>query len=374
MFLFQELALADAHAVLAAARATQCQGSRDDLAVELPGTGQAVRLGRHQDQRVEVAVADMADDGRCQAGCRDVLLSAEDRLAQHRNRHHAIGDHTAMAGFQRQRGPIRIVPRLPQFVALGGVGGPTETLAIAPHGELLGLLCSFLDRSGGAVKLEKHRRHGFQPLQLGVGDAGGGLHVVQQLHSGDRDAGLHDGNHRFHGIGQADKLAGGGRDRFGDRMQPQLDFGDDAQRALRPHEQPRQVVAGGGFAHPAAGVDDAAVGQCDGEAHHIIPHRAVAHRVGAGSPRRRHAADGADLGAGIDREEQALVTQVDIQLLLRDASLNATIHVLLADRQHRGHAAQVDGDTATDRRHMPLQRRPGAERHHRDAMRMAKPQ
>jgi hypothetical protein len=43
------------------------------------------------------------------------------------------------------------------------------------------------------------------------------------------------------------------RDRLGDAVQLQRQFGDDAERALRADEEPRQVVAGRGFARPRAG-------------------------------------------------------------------------------------------------------------------------
>ena len=93
-----------------------------------------------------------------------------------------------------------------------------------------------------------------------------------------------------------------------------LDFGDDAERALGADEQARQVVAGGGFAHPPAGADHPPVGQSDRQAQHVLAHRAVAHRVGARRAGRAHAADGAGRGAGIDREEQPGVAQMGVEL------------------------------------------------------------
>jgi hypothetical protein len=39
----------------------------------------------------------------------------------------------------------------------------------------------------------------------------------------------------------------------GNALQAQRDLGDDAKRALRTDEEPRQVVTGRGFARPAAG-------------------------------------------------------------------------------------------------------------------------
>ena len=56
-------------------------------------------------------------------------------------------------------------------------------------------------------------------------------------------------------------------------------------------------------------VIDATVGHHGGERQHVLAHGAVAHGVGARGARRRHAAEGG-VGAGIDREEQALVAQI----------------------------------------------------------------
>ena len=43
-------------------------------------------------------------------------------------------------------------------------------------------------------------------------------------------------------------------DRLRDALQPQRHFGDDAERALRADQEPRQVVAGGGLFGAAAGL------------------------------------------------------------------------------------------------------------------------
>ena len=48
-------------------------------------------------------------------------------------------------------------------------------------------------------------------------------------------------------------------DRFGHAVQPQLDLGDDAERAFGADEKAREIVAGARLARAAAGTDDAAV-------------------------------------------------------------------------------------------------------------------
>ncbi len=181
---------------------------------------------------------------------------------------------------------------------------------------------------------------------------------------------LHHRDHRLHRISERRELAAGGGDRLRNAVQPELDFGDDAERALRADEEAGEVVAGRGFAHPAAGADHPPVGERDGEAEHVVADGAVADRVGAGGAGRAHAADRA-LAAGIDREEQALVAQMLVQELAGDAGLDAAIHVGLVDLEDPGHARKVEADAAAHRRDMALERGAGAERHHRHAGRVA---
>ena len=159
--------------------------------------------------------------------------------------------------------------------------------------------------------------------------------------------------------------------RLGDAVQAQLDFGDDAERALRADEQPRQVIAGGRFAHPPAGADHPPVGQRHRQAEHVLADGAVAHRVGAAGARRAHAAD-----RGVrrrDRPERTAPGRADAAFSVRcvtPASMRQSMfgRVHLQDARH---ARQVEADAAAHRRDMPLQRGAGAVRHHRHAMRVA---
>ena len=123
------------------------------------------------------------------------------------------------------------------------------------------------------------------------------------------------------------------------------DLGDDAERALRAHEQAGQVVAGRRLARPPAGADHPAVGHDHGQAQHVLLHRAVADGVGAGRSRRGHAADGG-VGTRVDREEQAGVAQVRVELLAGDPRLHGGVQVLGMHRQDLVHLRQVEGDAA----------------------------
>jgi hypothetical protein len=56
-----------------------------------------------------------------------------------------------------------------------------------------------------------------------------------------------------------------------------------------------------------------------------------------------------------------------VQLFPCHPSLDAAVHVRLADVEHPVHPRQVQGDAATDRGHVALQRGSGTPGHHRDA-------
>ena len=68
-------------------------------------------------------------------------------------------------------------------------------------------------------------------------------------------------DHRVDRAGEVAERADRRRDRLRDAVEPELDLGDDAERALGADEEPGQVVAGRRLARPAAGADDPAVGE-----------------------------------------------------------------------------------------------------------------
>ncbi len=250
--------------------------------------------------------------------------------------------------------------RFPQPVAVLGLAGPGEAAAAVRVGDRLHRLGLLREGGRRAVELDEEGGRGGQPLELGVGDAGGELHLVQQLDPRHGDAGLHHLDHRLHRVGEGGELAHGGAHGLGDAVQAQPYLGDDSKRALGADEEAREVVAVGGLARAAAGGDDAPVGEDDLEAQHVLADRAVAHGIGPRGARRAHAADGA-VAARVHREEQAPVAQVLVELLAGDAGLDETVHVLGADLLDGGHAREVEGDAAADRVHVALERGAGAE-------------
>ena len=138
---------------------------------------------------------------------------------------------------------------------------------------------------------------------------------------------MHHGADRLNRGGERWELADRGADALRDAMQAEPNFGDNAKRAFRPNEKPRQIIAIGGLARAPAGLDDTPIRQHHFKPQNIFANGAIAHRIGAGSARGAHAANGA-MAAGINREEQPLGAQKIIQGLARDTGFNQAIHIL----------------------------------------------
>ena len=73
------------------------------------------------------------------------------------------------------------------------------------------------------------------------------------------------------------------------------------------------------------------------------------------------------IGAGIDREEQARVAQMIVELLARDAGLDHAVEVGLVHGEDAVHARQIERDAAERRVDVAFERGAGAERDHRHA-------
>ena len=230
-----------------------------------------------------------------------------------RDRHDGVRGDTLVRGLQRERSPIGVMPRLPQLRARSA--SVAQRKPFAPMSAAISSACCACSATpaGEPWNSKNSVGAGSRPSSFEIGDAGRHLHVVQQLDACDGNAGLHDRDHRLHRVAERVELAGGGGGRLRNAVQPKLDLGDHAERALRADEQVGEVVAGRRFAHAPAGADHAAVGESHRQAEHLLADGAVAHRVGAAGAGRAHAADGAVGGAGIDREEQALVAQVGVE-------------------------------------------------------------
>ena len=231
-------------------------------------------------------------------GATSPVESMSARVSRMQSASREIGTQASVAnpclpGRQRQRRVVRRVARLPQPRAVLGLRRPLERAAAVLRGDRLHRL-GLLAQRPPSLPWNSKNSVGFaaKPFELRIADARPHL----QRRRGARCARpespcciAHD-----HGVDRAfevGELAHRRRHRLGHPVEPQLHLGDDPERALGADEKPREVVAGARLARAAAGVDDPAVGGDDGEAEHVLAHRAVADGVGSRGARRRHAAD-----------------------------------------------------------------------------------
>ncbi len=245
--------------------------------------------------------------------------------------------------------------------------GPLEPARALLSRDLFDRANLFLDhRLADPVELEEQRgRNRIGGLRIGVDDAQ--LGFVDDLDAGHRDAeldGLNDGVGRaLHGGERADRCAND----LGTSLQAQGDLGDHAERPFRSDEEACQVVTGRRLAGAPAGRDHAPVGQHHRQPQHVLPHRSVSHRGRAGRTGGGHSAN-RRVGAGIDREHQAGVLQVVVELEPGEAGFDRDVEIVGAEPEDAGHPRQVDRDAAVNRVDVPLERAAHAERHDRRAV------
>ncbi len=195
---------------------------------------------------MKIAVADMADDRREYPAFLCIASGFGHAIGQPRDRHANIGRERARAGPQGLVRPIDVVTRLPQTAAILRLRRPLERAAAMRLGDLAEALRLLGNARLGAVEFEEqHRRFDKAELRMIVERAD--RQGIGELDARDRQAGLDRLDHRVAGRLDARKLARRGRDRFGNAVKLQRDLGDDAERAFRADEEPRQIVAGGGF-------------------------------------------------------------------------------------------------------------------------------
>jgi hypothetical protein len=232
------------------------------------------------------------------------------------------------------------------------------------HGDLLEALHLLVDGRFGAMELEEQHR-AFLEAEVRVLVECRHLHLVDQLGAGEAEVQLDRLNDRVDRAVEGAEGAHGGQDLLRDAIEANRQLRHDPERAFGADQQLREVVAGRRFAGAARGAHDGAVGHDGRDVEDVVAHGAVADGGGARGARCRHAADGGLLGTGINREEQAHVTEVIVQLFPRDAGLDNAVEVRLVDRDDLVHAREVDGDAAARRIQVTFERRAGAERNDR---------
>ena len=316
-----------------------------------------------QEHQVEIAVANVAH----QRDWRDIALDVLHRLGhafgQARDGNANVGGDRTGARAQLQAGEVRVMAGFPEFGAVLRPGRPDEILAAVFLGDLLHHLGLLDNRSRGAVEFEEQRRrHAVVRFAVPVDR----LDRVLADDLGPRDGhpGLDDLDHGLRAAIDRIERANRGGHCLLHRVQLDGHFGDDAQRAFRPHEQAREVVPGGRLLRAAGRADDPPVRQYHGQREDIFAHGAVAHGVGARGPRRGHASERC-VGARIYRKEQARVADMLVQGLARDAGLNHRIEVFFVDCEHLVHLRQVDAHPAFNRERMSLEGSAHAVRNHR---------
>src|ERR1700722_16478066 len=198
------------------------------------------------------------------------------------------------------------------------------------------------------------------------------LQRIKQFDARDGNAGL-DGQDsgpaaRF----DRGKRTHAARYRFRNAGELERQLGDDAKRAFRADDEPREIVTGAGFLSPARRRHPLAVGKHGFQRKYIVPHGAVAHRVSARGAGRRHAAE-RSIGAGIDWKEDALIAELLVERLARDAGLDDAVEILGVNREQAVHVAEIERDAPARRIDLAFERSTDAKRDHWHARRGAQP-
>ena len=134
-------------------------------------------------------------------------------------------------GAERHLRPVGVVARLQELRPLLGLRRPDEISAAAVGDNVAEAARLFGDALFGAMELDQqHRLFGKREFRVAVESAH--RKRVDELDSGDRQAGLDRLDGRRTGGAYVRKRAGPGGDRFGDAREPERDLDDDAERPL----------------------------------------------------------------------------------------------------------------------------------------------
>ncbi len=196
------LALTGSDAVLAGAGALHLDRPDDHSGHQLPGAHELIGIVRvDQHDRVEVAVADVADDRRHEPRLLDVGPGQENALGQPRDRNADVRAQATGPGSQGQCRLVRPVPRLPQRAALRRIRSPVDVARAECTGELDHLGAELLDGGRRAMKLEEERRLDAVG-KLVTAQNRVHLQLVEQLGPRERQPALDRGDHAVGGGGQ----------------------------------------------------------------------------------------------------------------------------------------------------------------------------
>ena len=133
-----------------------------------------------QQYQMEIPISDMSDNRGDKIGLLDIPLRLADTFSELGDGHTHIGCPDFPVGTQRLAGICCVMTRLPETVALLGIGGPLEIAPPCIGCQLLNHLSLFFNPLGRAVKFQEEcRRDG--KIGLGITVDGVDLRLVEQF-------------------------------------------------------------------------------------------------------------------------------------------------------------------------------------------------
>lgn len=295
---------------------------------------------------VEVAIANVSNNGAEQSTLGHVLLGLLDQLGQLAHGHGNVASPDAVTGLLDSHGaPQSLLARTPELVLLLLAARKLKGLASSAGGQSLHLRNLLLDTGSSACELEEESR-GLGPCTAGHAGLVDALHlvVVEDLDGGNGDTGGDDLADT--GGGMSDGGEGGDGDAGGSGLDGDLKggFGDETEGSLRADEELGEIVTGGALARTLSGLDDGTIGEDDSQAEDPFAHSTVSVGIGTTASSSNHTSNHGTR-AWVRREEKSLLAQVVIQGLPAHGGLDDNIQVLLVQLDDLVHSAEIDRHT-----------------------------
>ena len=295
---------------------------------------------------MEVAVAGVAEGADGQIVGPADLLDGPDHVGDLAPGHGGVLQHQGRLGLgQGRQGPA---PGLPDIVPFGGVFGHADAQGAPLLADGRHLVSVFFHLGRVAVHFHEQQRRGVGgQAHLAVRLHGPDGEIVHELQGGRHDPGRDDGRHRLGGrldfIEDGDHRFPVGRQ--GDQFED--DLLEHPQGPLGADHEGRQVVPGGAFDGPRAGLDDIAVHVEKLQAHDIVPGHAVFESPEPAGVLRHVAPQGGNrLAARIRRIEEPFGLHRRRQFGRHHAGLHPRVHVGLVDLQDPVEAVGDDDHAA----------------------------
>ena len=288
-----------------------------------------------------------------------------DRGRELGDRHCNVRRHRFRSRRERKRRHQGVVACTPHLASRGRIALRLERRCAFVLRDLAGRRKIAGDARLGAPELDEEVRR-LREARAGERVQRGDGHRVEQLAARHGNTRADDSRRRA-----ASRLDGGeGRSRDDDvlrnRMQPQRQLGDHAERPLGADEQAGEVVPGRALHRARPGAHHAPAREHDLERQHVRAHTAVSHRCRAACIRRRHAAE-RGVGARVDREPEPVRANGRLELRTRHAWPDRRREIVRTNRDDLVHPRQIEADPTVQRDHVPFEARARTERHDRHA-------